>query len=134
MNAKYFLNGLAALGLLTAAGGCGKESPAQTQANVSRAEDAGAKRIADATQGASEKMADARHDLTNTQVDVAQDSVDAAHSVAIAKAEAAHKVSLARCDGESGDKRSACKDLADTALASAKARANATRVANAPQT
>ncbi len=125
---------IVAASLLASVGGCGKESPAQTQANVLKAENAGDKHVADATEDAADKMAESRHDLTNTQVEVAHDGVDAAHNVAVAKAEAAHKVALARCDGDSGDARKACKELADTQLAAAKASANATRVANDPKT
>jgi hypothetical protein len=125
--------GIAGAGLLLAMGGCGKDSPQQTQANVTRAEDSGEKRVADATEDAADKMAESRHDLTNTQLEVAHDGLDAAHSVAFAKAEAAHKVALARCDGDSGDVRKACKELADTQLAAAKASANATRIANDPK-
>lgn len=134
MKRTNYLSGIAA-GLLVAAAvaGCGKESPAQTQADVTKAEDAGAKRVADAKRDAADKMADARKDLTNTQLDVAHDGVEAARNVAFAKAEAAHKVAITRCEGDSGDARKACIDLADTELAAAKASANATRVANDPK-
>lgn len=119
---------------LLALGGCGRNSPAQTDANVARAEESGQKHVADATEDASDKMAESRRDLTNTQLEVAHDAVNAAHGVALAKADAAHTVAIARCGGDSGDVRKACRELADAQLVAAKASANAIRIANGPKT
>jgi hypothetical protein len=124
---------IAAISLLVVVGGCGRETPAQTQTDVVKAEDAGSKGVADATQRASDKMANARNDVTKTQTEVAHDGVDAARSVTVAKADAAYKVAIARCEGDPGDARKACQDLAERELAAAKASANATRKANDPK-
>jgi uncharacterized protein YdeI (BOF family) len=119
--------------LLAAFAGCGGASPAQTQAGVEKAQDAGMKDVADARTDASDKMVSARKELTKTQDDVARDGAEATRSVTIAKAEAAHKVALARCDAETGAKLAACKKLADTELAAAKANAEMTQAANDPK-
>ena len=134
MNRIETFAAIAAASMLVAAGGCDKQSTAQTQANVTRAEGAGEKRVADATEDAADRMADSRHDLTNTQVDMAHDGAEAAHSVALAKAEAAHKVALAHCGGDAGGARKACQELADAEFTAAKAGADATRAASDPKT
>jgi len=128
-----YWSAIVSAGLAVAVTGCGQQSAAQTQAAVSKAEAAGIKTVADAREDAADKMADARKGLTSTQLDVAHEAAEAARSVAFAKAEAAHKVAIARCDGDSGDVRKACKDLADTERAAAKASAVATKVANDPK-
>ncbi len=127
------LRGIAAVGLLLAVAGCGKDTPAQTRANVAEAQDAGMKGVDNSRRDEAGKMADARENLANAQTDVAHADAEAARSVATAKVEAAHKVAIARCDGDFGDARRACTDLADSKLAAAKASANAIKVINDPK-
>ncbi len=115
MNRVRLLTALATAALLVGIAGCAKQSPAQTQADVSKAEDVGA-----------ESVAAAERDATSTMVNAGKD-------VAVAKAEAAHKVAIARCEGSSGDVRKACLAQADADLATAKANADATKIANDPK-
>ena len=124
---------LAGLLLVLAIGACTAKSPAQAQDEVAKAESTGAESVSAAKEAADTKMANARKDVTNTQLDVAQDGAEAARTIEVAKAEAAHKVALARCDGDTGEARKACRDLADKELATAKASAVTTKVANAPK-
>jgi hypothetical protein len=124
---------LAGLLLVLSVGACSAKSPAQAQDEVAKAETTGEQGISDAKEAAATSMANARKDLTNTQLDVAQDGAEAARTIEVAKAEAAYKVALARCDGDTGDARTACRNLADKELATAKANAVSTKVANVPK-
>jgi hypothetical protein len=122
-----------AFALLIAIAGCGKETPAQAQADVTKAEDTGAKDVAAATQTAADKIADANTKLAASEVAVAHTDVEATRNVAFAQAEAVHRVAIARCDDSPADGVKGCKAIADAELAAAKANAQATMVANDPK-
>lgn len=133
MNTASALTALTAAAALAVFAGCGGASPAQTEAAVDKAQDAGMKDVADARTDANDKMANASKELSKKQDDFAHDGAEATRSVTIAKAEAAHKVALARCDIQTGSKLTACKKLADAELAAAKANAEVTQAATDPK-
>lgn len=123
----------AVLSMLLAVGGCAKETPAETQADVATAQAEGAKSVAEAKTDASDTMADVREDVTKTQTEAAHDAAGAALKVTEAQAEAAHKVSIERCESMSGDARALCKKQADTELEAALARARADKALQDPK-
>lgn len=119
--------------LLLAVAGCAKkETTAETQADVAKAQNEGARDVATAQNDASEKMADATEQVTKAQSEAAQTSAGTTRDMTIAEAEAAHKVAIERCEAQSGDARRVCKNVADTDLAAAKAHAEAKEAAQNP--
>ena len=124
---------LAALILTGSLTGCGRQSAVQTQADVTKAEGAGVRDVADARKGASDNLADANKDLAKTQIEVAHTDAEGVRSVTVAKAEAAYTVSIAQCESKSNDERKACATLAKSTLDAAKATAELTTAAMDPK-
>lgn len=122
----------AAVGLLLAATGCARETAAKTEADVTKAEAAGAQDVAAVRNKATDTMADAQMKVSNTQEEMARKAADTNQTLAIAEAQAAHKVALERCEAQNGDARAACKKLADVQLTEATARADAIKAAAYP--
>lgn len=125
MNMIKNLTAVAAIALLLASAGCARESAAKTEADVTKAEAAGAQDVAAVRNDATDTMADARMELTNKQDEVARKAADTNRTMVIAEAEAAHKVAIERCESQTGDARTDCKKHADVELADAKAAADA---------
>jgi hypothetical protein len=122
----------AAIALLLAATGCARETAAKTEADVTKAEAAGAQDVAAVRNDATDTMADAQMKVATTQEEMARKAADTNQTLAIAEAQAAHKVSIERCEAQTGDARTACKKLADVELTDATARADAVKAAAYP--
>ncbi len=131
MTAPPFL----AVGALLLLGACSKApSPGEAQANIANATAEGQRDIAKAQSKADDKMAVASDDVNAARRDAGQVAATSTRAVRVAEAEAAHKVAIERCESQIGDARAACKNVADTELAAAKARADAAEIANSPKT
>ncbi|MCZ8132098.1 MAG: hypothetical protein O9284_12490 [Steroidobacteraceae bacterium] len=133
------------VGLLAGAAalaGCGREDPAETRADVARAETEATEQVAAAREAAADTNSDARHEAAQSIVESGGESggsapdanrelrtasAEGAYAVAVAQAEGAHRVAVERCDALSGDARLICRDRADAELQRAKARAQAAR-------
>jgi hypothetical protein len=104
--------------------GCNREEvPAKTQADVSKAQVEGAKKVEEARHEAAQDTIQAQQDVSRSNTELAHETAQGNYNVAIAKAEADHKVSLQACDAMSGDARDACRKQADVALFDSKAAA-----------
>ena len=132
-NTKTQLTAIAAILLLAATSGCGKKTPAQTEANVAKAESAGISNVAEAKKDAGEKMADANKDVQNSQVDAGHVRAEAVQKVSLAQATANYKVAVAQCGSLVGEDRKACQSHAEADLAVSKADAGLTKVATDPK-
>ena len=120
------------IALLLAAAGCARETPSRTEADVTKAEAAGAEDVAGARTDATATVAEAQKNVSDTQDVLARKTVDANQALAIAEAQATHKVALERCESQAGEARAACKKLADIELSDATARADAIKAAAYP--
>src|SRR5487761_2019477 len=128
MNSLTIPAAVVTVAMLLGVAGCNKpESAAQTRTDVTNAQSAGDKSVAIAQGDASDKMAKADEGVAKAQDEAARTSAGTNRDMTIADAEAAHNIALARCEAESGRKRTDCKNVADSALAAAKAHAEATK-------
>lgn len=105
--------------------GCGKETPAQTQADVSKAQTEGAQDVAKESITANKNTMDAHTEVLKANAELSHEAAVGNRDVAIAQAEAAHKVSIEKCEALTGDARSSCKKQADGDLDYAKVKADA---------
>lgn len=112
---------------------CGKETPAETQADVSKAQMEGAKDVAKERSNAAENAMEAGKDVIKSNAELAHETAEGNHDVMIAEAEAAHKVSIEKCEAMTGDARSNCKKQADLILDQAKMKANSSGNQMAPK-
>lgn len=114
--------------------GCNRsESPAETQADVSRAKADGIEDVAKEQQDAAETTMEAQRDVNKAAIELEHESVEGRRAVALAEAEAAHKVSIEKCEAMTGGARSDCKKQADADLAAAKAVAESIAQATDPK-
>lgn len=120
---------IAAVALLLAVSGCGRETNSETRADVAEAQAEGADDVSSARMEAADEMAEASRDMTGMEHDAAHQAADSAMTVAVAEAEAAHQVATELCEAQSGDARAQCKDQADVELKAAKERAEAAKLA-----
>jgi hypothetical protein len=132
MNIINKTTAIAAVAVLLTVTGCNRESAVETQADVARAEAAGAQDVAAARVDAAAETAYGRMQMTDTENDVARQAADSALTVALAESDATYKVAIERCESQEGAARTQCKDLADVELAAAKKRAEAAKLAAYP--
>ena len=107
--------------------GCGKETPAQTQADVSNAQTEGVKDVSKVATKANKNTMDAHTDVLKANAEMSHEAAVGEHDIAVAQAEAAHKVSIEKCEAMTGDARKACKKQADGDLDYAKLKADAVK-------
>lgn len=107
---------LFSIAVLIAAAGCNRtETPAQTQADVAKAERKGAENVADERREANKEMAHA-----DNSKEASHEAAEGKREVAMAEAKAAHKVAIEKCEAMTGDARANCKKQADADYDSAK--------------
>jgi uncharacterized lipoprotein YehR (DUF1307 family) len=124
----------AACALTFAIAGCDrKESPAKTDADVSKAQVEADKDVAAARQKAADSTVGAQKNLSEAKIELGHENAEARRDVTIAEAEATHKISIEKCEAMDGDLRAACKKQADADMDSAKAYAKANEKATDPK-
>ncbi len=118
---------------ILALGGCAKQTAAEIQSGVAKAQAAGDKNVADVQRVASDRLDTAQAEVNDARKDLAHEDALGTRRVTVAEAEAAHKVSLERCMAHAGDEKTRCQSQADADFVAAKANADATKVATDPK-
>ena len=102
--------------------GCNRhETPAETQADVQKAESEGMKDVAEARADTNNDRIDAQKKVNDATTELGHENAKADKAVTIAEANAAYKVNIEKCEAMTGDERDACKKQASAELESAKA-------------
>ena len=120
----------AACALTLAVAGCDRrESTADTNADIAKAQAESAKDVANARADAAKSTIGAQKKVDEANAALDTQTVVAQRDVTVAEAEAANKVAIQKCEALTNDQRDACKKQADADLDTAKA--NAKSVARA---
>jgi hypothetical protein len=109
------------------------ESPEKTEADVSRAQTAGAKNVANERETANSNTMDAEKDVIKANAELSHESAKGHHDMTVAKAESSHKVAIEQCESMTGDAQTSCKKQADLTLAEAKTQAETVERAADPK-
>lgn len=105
------------------------KSPGAVANDVAVAQEAAAKKVAEARTDASKDEAKAAEKVDDKNKDLNNVEAKGAYDVAMAKADGAYKVAVDKCNALGGDGQKKCKDMADADYTAAKANSKANEVA-----